>query len=137
MNVSRIQEIGKKIIHEHGGTIEEIAQLFDSIMKLCTLTALDVASQLEREYTKKTEEYIAKIDELEDQIEYEKSISDQKQNEINLKYREILALQDKIDAMSCCNNCDNYALALRCRKHPKKTIDNPITCKCNDWELVQ
>ena len=40
-----------------------------------------------------------RIWELKDLLDYEKSISDQKQNEINLKYREVIALQEHIEEL--------------------------------------
>jgi FtsZ-binding cell division protein ZapB len=36
---------------------------------------------------------------MKDLLDYEKSISDQKQNEINLKYREVIALQEHIEEL--------------------------------------
>ena len=42
-----------------------------------------------------TKSELCKLCELQDQIEYELSINDQKQNEINLKYREILQLEER------------------------------------------
>ena len=46
----------------------------------------------------------------------------------------------KIDKMKCCNNCKHryfmdFKSVCAFDKSDMKDIENPITCKCNKWEI--
>lgn len=65
------------------------------------MTRQGLLKQIQRrnEPLKNIVELEKKNEELKDSLDYEKSISDQKQNEINLKYREVIALQEHIEKL--------------------------------------
>lgn len=52
-------------------------------------------------------------------------------------------LQEQIEKMKNCNNCKhknyNWSFQPICtvRKNDDRDIENPITCKCDKWELAE
>ena len=59
------------------------------------------------------------------------------------KYKNmVFDLQEQIEKMKCCNNC-NYRCYINWKskcifdESDIKDIENPITCKCNKWKLEE
>ena len=76
--------------------------------------------------------------------EFQEKIDDLKANcDLAIEGRdlEIKELKEQIDKLKCCENCDHRRLDSQFKsvcdfKYGKK-IDNPLTCKCDNWEMYK
>jgi len=75
---------------------------------------------------------------------YEEKIADLKANfDYVLEGRDlkIKKLEQQIEKMKCCENCKhknlNWSFAPICEQKDGAKIENPLTCKCDKWEIKE
>lgn len=64
------------------------------------------------------------------------------QNKLLLeKEQEIAKLKEQIEKMKCCEMCKyknlDWGFSPICEARDKIKIENPLTCKCDKWEIKE
>lgn len=130
---NKLEEENNKLLDVINGQDVKIADLEKENKKLDRALITSTKNNIERQKI---------IDSLQAEKEKEKmqTIANCSDKEEGLR-RKIFKLENQIEKMTCCENCKhknlNWSFRPICEARDKIVIGNPLTCKCNKWEIKE